>query len=117
MDILIKDTRQGIERKILITDSRPDPVKQGKEAEENSEQSQTLAYIDACRAVFKARQALPQSQERRKWQGESKEAHEPKALKSPGMPKEAHEPEALKSPRMPEKAEAPEAPHSPDLIR
>lgn len=114
MDILIKDTRQGIERKILITDSRPDPVKQGKEAEENSEQSQTLAYIDACRAVFKARQALPQSQERRKGQGESKEAHEPKALKSPGTPKEV---EALKSPRMPEKAEAPEAPHSPDLIR
>ena len=60
MDILIEDSIQGKGRKILIADARGGFVKEIEDSDQISDKTQTMEYINACRAVFKIRQAMKQ---------------------------------------------------------
>lgn len=60
MDILIEDSIQGKGRKILIVDARGGFVKETEDSDQISDKTQTMEYINACRAVFKIRQAMKQ---------------------------------------------------------
>lgn len=58
MDIIIKDSGHGLERKILVTDGRDRRPVEATELDNNPSQNQTIEYMNACRALFQAKQSL-----------------------------------------------------------
>ena len=61
MDILVEDSGQGLMR-ILITESKEnsaaEPVIMDKVLQEAPCETQTLNYINACRAIFEVKQSM-----------------------------------------------------------